>query len=68
MNRDVSPFYLAMIYSGLGDKEQALKWLESAYEERYNWLVWLRTEQMFESLRGEGMFIELAQRIGLDDR
>jgi len=67
MNRDVSPFYLAMIYSGLGDKEQALKWLESAYEERYNWLVWLRSEQMFEPLRGEEMFIDLARRIGLEN-
>jgi len=67
MNRDVSPFYLAMIYSGLGDKEQALKWLESAFEERYNWLVWLRSERMFEPLRGEGMFIDLARRIGLEN-
>ncbi|HKQ78032.1 MAG TPA: protein kinase [Blastocatellia bacterium] len=68
MNRDVSPFYLAMIHSGLGDKDQALKWLESAYEERYNWLVWLRTEQMFASLHGEAMFIDLARRVGLDER
>jgi serine/threonine-protein kinase len=67
MNRDVSPFYLAMIHAGLGDKEQALKWLESACEERYNWVVWLRTEPMFESLRGEGKFVELARRIGLED-
>ncbi len=67
MNRDVSPFYLAMIHAGLGDREQALKWLESACEERYNWLVWLRTEPMFASLRGEEMFIELARRIGLED-
>jgi len=67
MNRDVSPFYLAMIYSGLGEKEQALKWLESAYEERYNWLVWLRTEQMFEPLRREKMFIDLSRRIGLEN-
>src|SRR5262249_39440361 len=61
MNRNVSPFYLAMIHAGLGNKEQALRWLESACEERYNWVVWLRTEPMFESLRGEGMFIELAR-------
>ena len=67
MNRDVSPFYLAMIHSGLGNKEQALRWLESACEERYNWVVWLRTEPMFESLRGEEMFIDLARRIGLED-
>jgi hypothetical protein len=56
-----------MIHAGLGDKEQALKWLESACEERYNWVVWLRTEPMFESLRGEGKFVELARRIGLED-
>ncbi|MGH9768746.1 MAG: protein kinase domain-containing protein [Blastocatellia bacterium] len=67
INRDVSPFYLAMIHAGLDDKEQALKWLESACEERYNWLVWLRTEPMFESLRGEKKFLELARRIGLKD-
>ncbi|MGH9938900.1 MAG: tetratricopeptide repeat protein, partial [Blastocatellia bacterium] len=67
MNRDVSPFYLAMIHAGLGNKEQALRWLESACEERYNWVVWLRAEPMFESLRGEEMFIDLARRIGLED-
>ncbi len=68
MNRDISPFYLAMIHSGMGDKEKAIKWLESAFEERYNWMVWLVAEPMFESLRGEKMFIELARRIGLATR
>src|SRR5262245_29550997 len=66
MNRDVSPFYLALVNAGLGEKEQALKWLEGAFEERYNWLVWLRTEPMFESLRGEEKFVDLARRIGLE--
>ncbi len=66
MNRDVSPFYLAMIYAGLGDNEQALRWLESAVEERYNWVVWLRTEPVFGRLRGEAKFVELARRVGLE--
>lgn len=66
MNRDVSPFYLAMIHAGLGGKAQALRWLESAVEERYNWVVWLGAEPMFGSLRGEEKFNELARRIGLD--
>ncbi|MCI0524260.1 MAG: protein kinase, partial [Acidobacteria bacterium] len=51
MNRDVSPFYLAMIHAGLGDKEQAIRWLENAVEERYNWVIWLRSEPIFERLR-----------------
>jgi serine/threonine-protein kinase len=66
MNRDVSPFYLAMIHAGLGDHEQALKWLESAVEERYNWVIWLRSEPMFKGLRGEKRFKEMLQHIGLD--
>jgi serine/threonine-protein kinase len=65
MNRDVSPFYLAMIHAGLGDEEQALKWLESACDERYNWMVWLGVEPMFEKLRGAAPFAEMLQRIGL---
>ncbi len=66
MNRDVSPFYLAMIHAGLGDKEQAIRWLENAVEERYNWVIWLRTEPIFERLRGEERFVELVRRIGLE--
>ncbi|MCI0338192.1 MAG: protein kinase [Acidobacteria bacterium] len=64
-NRDVSPFYLALIQAGLGNKEQALKWLEDACEERYNWVVWLKTEPMLEHLHGEERFSELLRRIGL---
>jgi tetratricopeptide (TPR) repeat protein len=65
MNRDVSPFYLAMVHAGLGDEEQALKWLESACEERYNWMVWLGVEPMFENLRRAAPFEAMLRRIGL---
>jgi len=67
MNRDVSPFYLAMVHAGLDDREQALKWLESACEERYNWMVWLGVEPMFENLRGAEPFAAMLRRIGLKD-
>ncbi|HEU0183664.1 MAG TPA: tetratricopeptide repeat protein, partial [Blastocatellia bacterium] len=65
MNRDVSPFYLAMIHAGLDDREQALKWLESACEERYNWVVWLGVEPMFAKLRDEARFKEMLRKIGI---
>jgi eukaryotic-like serine/threonine-protein kinase len=68
MNRDVSPFYLAMVQSGLGDKEEALKWLESACEERYNWMVWLGVEPMFENLRRAAPFEAMLRHIGLEKR
>jgi serine/threonine-protein kinase len=65
MNRDVSPFYLAMIHAGLDDREQALKWLESACEERYNWMVWLGVEPMFANLRESAEFAAMLRKIGL---
>jgi hypothetical protein len=55
-----------MIYAGLGAEEEALKWLESACEERYNWMVWLGVEPMFENLRGAAPFEAMLQRIGLE--
>ncbi|MBO0860422.1 MAG: protein kinase [Chloracidobacterium sp.] len=65
MNRDVSPFYLAMIQAGLDDREQALKWLESACEERYNWMVWLGVDPMFAKLRDDERFKTMLHKIGL---
>jgi eukaryotic-like serine/threonine-protein kinase len=65
MNRDVSPFYLAMIHAGLDDRAQALKWLESACEERYNWMVWLGVEPMFANLRESAEFAAMLRKIGL---
>jgi serine/threonine-protein kinase len=66
MNRDVSPFYLAMIYAGLGEKDQTLTWLESACEERYNWAVWLRTDPMFGDLHNTPSFTAMLRQIGLE--
>jgi serine/threonine-protein kinase len=66
-NRDISPFHMALIYAGLGDKAQALRYLDAACEERYNWVVWLKTEPMLDGLRGEEKFVDLLQLIGLAD-
>jgi eukaryotic-like serine/threonine-protein kinase len=65
LNRDVSPFYLAMVHAGLDDREQAINWLERACEERYNWMVWLGVEPMFEKLRGAAEFKAMLRKIGL---
>ncbi len=63
--RYVSPYYLAVVRAGLGEREQALAHLEQAAQERFNWLVFIRVEPQFESLRAEPRFAALLQRIGL---
>ncbi len=63
--RYVSPYLFTVVYVGLGDKEQALAWLEKAYEERTFFLIWLKVEPRFDSLRDDARYKDLLRRIGL---
>jgi DNA-binding winged helix-turn-helix (wHTH) protein/TolB-like protein len=63
--RYVSPYTVATIYAGLGEKDQAFKWLEKAFEERDIWLMNLKVDPLFKSIRSEARFTSLLQRIGL---
>ena len=54
----------AIIYVGLGDKEQAFTWLEKAYEERSR-LPMLKIDPIWDPLRADPRFKELLRRIGL---
>jgi tetratricopeptide (TPR) repeat protein len=55
----VSPFFIAMIYTGLGEKEAALDWLERAYRDRSYWMVSLKVNPQFDTLRAEPRFQNL---------
>ncbi len=61
----VSPYTVAAIYAGLGEKDQAFKWLEKAYNERDIWLMNLRVNPVFKSLRSERKFTDLVRRLDL---
>jgi TolB-like protein/Tfp pilus assembly protein PilF len=63
--RYVSPYTVAAIYAGLGDKEQAFKWLESAIEIRDIWLMNLKVDPVFAKLRSERKFTDILARIRL---
>jgi Flp pilus assembly protein TadD len=60
----VSPYDIAIIYTGLGEKDLALVWLEKAYEERAVRLLEL-PDPAFDDLRFDPRFQDLVQRIGL---
>jgi DNA-binding winged helix-turn-helix (wHTH) protein/TolB-like protein/Flp pilus assembly protein TadD len=63
--RYVSPFYTAMIYVGLREKDHALEWLERAYEVRDPEMVFLNVEPQLEVLRSDARFADLLRRVGL---
>ena len=64
--RYVSPFYIALIYMGLGQNDQAFEWLEKAYEERDHWLETLKVHPMLDSLRSDPRFTKLLKKMRLE--
>ena len=58
-------YYIAIVDSGLGKKEEAFTWLERAYRNRSSELPQAKTEPMFLTLREDPRFHELLKRIGL---
>jgi eukaryotic-like serine/threonine-protein kinase len=61
----VSAYYFAVVHLGLGRPEEALKWLEKAYEERAGFIVYLKVEPLFDALRADARFEDLLRRAGL---
>ena len=61
----VSPFDVATIYAGLGDRSRTLEWLEKAYEGRVPSLVFLAVDPRFNDLQADPQFRDLLRRIGL---
>jgi TolB-like protein/DNA-binding winged helix-turn-helix (wHTH) protein/lipoprotein NlpI len=56
---------IALIYAGLGDKDQAFVWLDRAYEERAFQMQWIKIEPRWDNLRADPRFQDLLRRIGL---
>jgi tetratricopeptide (TPR) repeat protein len=60
----VSPYYIALVYTGLGEKDKAFEWLEKAYEERESYFNLFRVEPVFDALRPDPRFVSLLSRVG----
>lgn len=56
---------LANAYSGLGDRDETLHWLEQAYKEQSNILQYMKVHPFYDFLRGDPRFVDLIQRVGL---
>lgn len=60
----VSPISFAVVYSGLGEEEQAMDLLEESYSDRCNNLVFINVQPAFGNLRSSSRFTDLIQRMG----
>jgi serine/threonine-protein kinase len=63
--RKPSSYDIAVIYTGLGEHEKAIEWLEKAYEERNEYLSYVKADPRFDPLRTDPRFQDILRRMGL---
>jgi eukaryotic-like serine/threonine-protein kinase len=68
LTKRVAPADMAVLYLGLGQTERALDSLEKACDERSNYVLGLKVEPVFDSLRNDPRYATLLSRIGLTPR
>lgn len=62
---DVNPYDAALVLAGLGEREQALQWLDRAIDEHRPWLVWVNVAPEFDAYAGDARFETLLERMRL---
>lgn len=61
----VSPYDLAILYVGLGEKDKAIEQLTKAYEDRAGWIIYLKVEPIFDPIRDDPRVKDLIGRMKL---
>jgi TolB-like protein/Flp pilus assembly protein TadD/tRNA A-37 threonylcarbamoyl transferase component Bud32 len=67
--REVFPSEVALVYAGLGEKDQAFGWLQMAYEERWGGMElvhFLKVAPLFDNLRSDPRYNLLLKKMGLE--
>ncbi len=61
----VSPYHMAYVLTGLGRSEEAIDWLERAYEQRAGAVYAVKGSFLFEALRTHPRYVALLRRMNL---
>jgi len=64
VRRYVAPYYIAVSYLALGNKERTLQWLDRAREERSPYMSNLRRDPELDAIRSDPSFVKLLRRTG----
>ena len=63
----VSSYDIAVIYAGLDRRDQAIAWLQKAFEQRDGWIAgWIKVDPRLSHLHTDERFIEILKKIGLE--
>jgi len=63
--RYVAPYWLSILYMGLGEREKAFDWLEKAYAGRDGSMIFLSVDPIFDSVRSHPRYTILIRKLHL---
>jgi serine/threonine protein kinase/Tfp pilus assembly protein PilF len=63
--RYISSYCISLIYASMNEKDQAMEWLENAYDEHASELIYLKVDPYLDNMRSDPRFKELLKKIGL---
>jgi serine/threonine protein kinase len=66
--RYVPPLPIALTYAGLGEINNAFRWLEHAVQERSLWIAWLAVDPRFDVFRGDPRYVSILEQMRLPPR
>ena len=61
--RYVSPYDLSRVYLGLGDTDKLFECLQKVFEDRSEFMIFLKVDSALDSVRSDPRFAELLRRI-----
>jgi len=60
----VPAFSIALVYTGLGDRVDAIEWLEKSYQDRSTFMVYIKIDPLLDPIRSDPRFTELLHQMG----
>ncbi|HTS37040.1 MAG TPA: protein kinase [Candidatus Solibacter sp.] len=63
--RYLDPAEIALNYAAIGEKDQAFAWLDKAYAEKSDLMVWIKAAPQMDGLRSDPRYIALLKKMGL---
>lgn len=63
--RYISPYLIALVQIGLGERDQAIASLGQGYTDRDQWMMFLKADPRWDDLRSDLRFQDLIRRVGL---
>jgi serine/threonine-protein kinase len=64
--RYITPYAIALIYASMGETDQALSWLQDAYDQRVSELIFLKVDPFLDKLHTDSRFVDLLEKVGFE--